>query len=787
MIHSYWYIADTPAPALLGLPACEKLAVVQVNCAVKTTQPDRSLTGTAPTQAARAAKPPAARTSKSKCIKSTDDLMKEFPDRFTGIGKFPGEYKIRLHPDVHPVIHAPRKCPIALCPKVKEHLAKMEALGVITHVDHPTDWVSSITYIQKANSELCLCLDLHDLNRAICHNHHKMPTVEEVTHEFTNLHYFTKLNAHHGYWSIVLDEESSLLTTFISPFGRYHFLHLPFGLVCSQDIFQKKMDQFLEECPWCIGVADDITIHGCTEAEHDAHLQNLMQVAHKYGVVFNPQKMHVKAPAINFFGCLYNANGVHLDPEKVDAVHALPAPMNVTELQEFLGMVTYLSPFVHGLSTLTTPLWELLRKDADFTWNASYEATFEWVKQAIISDTTLRYFDPSLPVTIQVDASQVGLGAALLQNNKPVAFASKALTNAECRIANIKREMLAVVFGAERFCTYIYGWSFTIKSDHKLLESISRKNLADTPAGLQCMMLCLQGYDLTICYHPGKEMVIPDSLSQFSTWPGPDFPLDITIHHAHITPTHKEAFQQAFISSPEMQALANLIITGWPKDIKDVPHPLHQYWKHRETLIIKDSLVLQGEVLVIPPAKREGVLHKLYQFHQGITKSQLLMHGSFFRPSINKAIEEVVCQCETCTQFQSQNTAVPLTPSCPWEMCATDIFTLEGVDHLVVGNFYSKMIFVQCIPPGQSNANKVVLLLKEMFSEHGIPKVLSSDNGPQYVSAQFANFCISWGIAHETSSLHYLQSNGFAKACIKSVKHALNEPSTGLPIHSLPC
>ena len=226
-----------------------------------------------------------------------------------------------------------------------------------------------------------------------------------------------------------------------------------------------------------------------------------------------------------------------------------------------------------------------------------------------------------------------------------------------------------------------------------------------------------------------------------------------------------------------MQALADLIITGWPKDIKEVPHPLHPYWQHRETLTIEDSLVLQGEALIIPPAKRERVLHQLHQFHQGIMKSQLLMHGSFFWPGINKVIEEVVFQCETCTQFQSQNAAVPLTPtpipSHPWQMCATNIFTLEGVDHLVMGDFYSKMIFVQCIPPGESNANKVVSLLKEMFSEHGIPQVLHSDNDPQYVSAQFANLCISWGITHKTSSLHYPQSNGFAKACIKSVKHIL--------------
>ena len=640
---------NTPGPALLGLPACKRLVVVQVNCAVGTTQPNRSLTGTAPTQAARVAKPHAARIPKPKCIKSTDNMMREFPDRFTGIGKLPGEYKKQLHSDTHPLIHAPRKCPIALCPKINEHLANMEALGVITHIDQPTDWVSSITYAQKANGELHLCLNLHDLNRAIYCNHHKTPTVEEVTHKFANSHYFTKLDAHHGYWSIVLDEESSLLTTFNSPFGRYHFPCLPFGLVCSQDIFQKKMHQFLEECPGCIGITNDITIHGYTEAEHDANLQNLMCVAHKYGVVFNPQKMHVKVPAINTFGCLYNANGIHLDLEKVDAVHAYPAPTNVTEPQEFLSIVTYLSPFICGLSTLTAPLLELLRKDANFTWNASYEATFQQVKQAIISDTTLRYFDPLLPVTIQVNALQVGLGTALLPDNKTVAFASKAFTDAEHRFANIEREMLAVVFGAERFHTYIYRWSFMIKSDHKLLESISRKNLADTPAWLQCMMLHLQGYDLTICYHPGKEMLIPDTLSRFSPQPGPDLPLDITIHYAHIMPDCKEASQQAFISDPEMQALANLSITDWPKDIKKVPHPLCPYWQPRETLTVEDGLVLQGEALIIPPAKRERVLHQLHQFHQGIIKSQLLAHRSFFWPGINKAIKEVVCQCETCT------------------------------------------------------------------------------------------------------------------------------------------
>ena len=125
-----------------------------------------------------------------------------------------------------------------------------------------------------------------------------MPIVEEVAHEFVHSCYFTKMDTCHGYSPIILDQESSLLSTFNSPFGRYHFLHLPFGLFCSQDIFQKKMDQILGECQGCIGITDDITVHGHTEEEHDACLQNLMLIAHKYGLVLNPQK-HTWRPQLS--------------------------------------------------------------------------------------------------------------------------------------------------------------------------------------------------------------------------------------------------------------------------------------------------------------------------------------------------------------------------------------------------------------------------------------------------------------------------------------------------------
>ena len=265
----------------------------------------------------------------------------------------------------------------------------MVKLGVITPVDEPTDWVSSVAYAWKASGKLHISLDPCDLNNAICSDHHCTPTVDEVAHEFAHSKYFTKLDARHRYWAVVLDSKSSLLTTFNTPHGQYHFLHLPFGLGFSQDVFQKRMDQILEECEGCLGIADDITVHGHMEAEHDAHLWKLMEVTQKCGLVFNPKKTQVKAPMVKFFGCIYDESGVHPDPEKVDVVHALPTPTDITELQEFLGMATYLSPFIPGLSTLTASLSELLKKDTKFSWDASYQTAFQHVKDAVVSDTTL--------------------------------------------------------------------------------------------------------------------------------------------------------------------------------------------------------------------------------------------------------------------------------------------------------------------------------------------------------------------------------------------------------------
>ena len=177
-------------------------------------------------------------------------------------------------------------------------------------------------------------------------------------------------------------------------------------------------------------------------------------------------------------------------------------------------------------------------------------------------------------MTIQVDASGKGLGAALIQDDGPVAFTSKALTPTEQHYANNERELLACVFGAEHFWTYVFGRHFTIESDHRSLEQISMKNLADAPVRLQRMLLRLQDYDFTIKYCPGEEMVIADTLSRYSPEDTPEILLDISVNHVYIDAEKKRDYQLAIKDDPLLSALADTIITGWPDDIKDVPKAL---------------------------------------------------------------------------------------------------------------------------------------------------------------------------------------------------------------------
>ena len=189
-------------------------------------------------------------------------------------------------------MHTPWKCPIAIQPLVDKKLDKLLEQEVIVPVTEPTDWVSSLAYSWKADGDLrtCLnptrtCLNPTHLNKAIRQDHYRTPTLEEITHELAGSTKFTKVDGSSSYYCIVLNYESSLLTTFNTYRGRFCFVCLPFRLACTQDIFQSLMDQILDHCEVVIGIADDIIIHGKDDAEHDRRLHKFMEVAREHGLV----------------------------------------------------------------------------------------------------------------------------------------------------------------------------------------------------------------------------------------------------------------------------------------------------------------------------------------------------------------------------------------------------------------------------------------------------------------------------------------------------------------------
>ena len=752
-------VCDTTRPAILGLDTSQRLGLVKLTYAIDRAPELRSHQG-------------------ASQIVSVTELKEQYPNQFDSIGNFSGQYHIVLQDDAHPVVHAPRKCSIHIRDELKTTIDEMEANDVIRRVTEPTDWVSSIAVSRKANGQLRVCLDPKHLNKAIKRCHHVTPTVEEITHKLAGAKTFSKLDAKNGYWSVHLDAESQLLTTFNSPFGRYCYKRMPFGLVMSQDVFQHRMDQILEQCEGVIGIADDIIVFGDSQQSHDKNLHALMKVAAKSGLKFNSSKCTINQKRVAFFGMVYDEHGVHPDPSKVRAVKSMPVPSNKTQLQEFLGMVTYLSPFIPNLSSRTSDLRDLLRQDREFVWTENHQKALDALRDQICESATLRYFDKNKPTVVQVDASSKGLGAVLLQDGQPVAYASKALSDAETRYANIEREMLAVVFGCERFHTYVFGKHFTVESDHKPLQMIHQKPLTSAPPRLQRMLLRLQQYDFELVYRPGKDVPIADSLSRSPEHDNTHIALDMQINFVQFSAQRIADVKRETDEDPTLSQLKRVIGQGWPERMKDLPPQLRPYWSFRDELSVEDGVVMKGPRVVVPKSMYEYVLEKLHEGHQGSVKTKLRARDCVYWVNINSDIEKVVAQCSTCQEHQKSQPKERLLPhelpTRPWEILGTDLFHFNGREYLIIADYYSKFPFVRRMPV-ECTSKAVIEATQQIFSEQGIPAKVISDNGPHFASSAYKQFASDWGFAHVTSSPHFPQSNGFVERAIQTVKRTLKK------------
>lgn len=316
-----------------------------------------------------------------------------FADIFSGLGQLKDvEYSIKLKPGSVGTVVPARRVPVALQEKVLMELQRMEQQGVITKVTEPTEWSSHMVTVVKKD-KVRICLDPTALNRELLRENYPMPTLEDIVPRLSGAKFFSTLDAASGFWQIKLTEESSKICTMSTPYGRYRFLRMPFGISSAPEIFQAAMHRLLDGLPGVAVVMDDILVWGKTRDEHDCHLTLLLTRCREHNLRLNLKKCTFLQTEVRYLGHILTTQGLRIDPERVQAILEIPEPKTSKQLQVFLGTVNFVQRFIPNMSVLTEPLRELLRKDNAWVWTEKQQASFEALRQILITAPVLSYFD----------------------------------------------------------------------------------------------------------------------------------------------------------------------------------------------------------------------------------------------------------------------------------------------------------------------------------------------------------------------------------------------------------
>ena len=532
-------------------------------------------------------------------------ILPEYADVFKGIGTLPGgPYHIKLKGSYKPVQHLPRSVPLGMQSAYRAELDRLVKEGIITEVHEHTEWINSIVPVMKEDGSLRLCLDPKDLNKAIERNQWYARTLDDILPELAQSKYFTVKDAMSGFWHMLLDLRSSLLTTFNTPWGKYRWLRMPFDLKVSGDVFQERLDRVLRLVPGVLRIADDIVVHGATENTHDGTVLVLCETTRLNSLSLNAKKMQFKSTDCKFFRHKLTPDRIQVDPKKIEAIIQMDPPQNITSLQSFNGMVNYLKKFSQVLSELSEPLRRLCKSGVEWAWESKQQNAFKAIKRVITTLPVLAYFDKTKKHTIQCDASKKGLGVVLLQESKPVMYMSRALTETEQRYSNIERELLAIVFALERLNHYTFGRTITVQSDHQPLQSIWKKLIVSTSPRLQRLLLRLAHYDINIEFLRGKENVVADTLSrvcplQSSNSKTKESNTDVVpVHHitqnAPVSHTRLQELRLATQSDPTLCSLSKIIHKGWSQSKKDCLEQVLEFWDFRQEISEENGILYKS-------------------------------------------------------------------------------------------------------------------------------------------------------------------------------------------------
>jgi len=698
----------------------------------------------------------------------SQEIESEYPDLFQGVGKLKTkQITLYIDPSVKPVAQPLRRTPFNLRNKVEDKINELVALDIIEAVDGPTPWVNPVVVVPKANNEIRLCIDMRRANEAIIRGRHPIPTVDDILQDMNGSTTFSKLDLKWGYHQLELAPESREITTFVTHAGLYRYKRLLFGVSSASEQYQHEIATVLTGIEGVQNISDDIIVHGKDQATHDERLHAAMKRLRECGLTLNRKKCQFNMDRLVFMGILLSQKGIGPTEERVKAVTEAREPETMAEVRSFLGLVGFSSRFIPEFATLSEPLRKLTRNDVPFEFWPEQKAAFKALKDSLAKANTLAYFDKTAPTKVIADAGPVGIGAVLVQHQKdglvPVCYASRCLTSCERRYSQTEREALSLVWACEKFHVYIYGMQFELVTDHKPLEVIYGPR-SKPSARIERWVLRLQPYDYKVIHIPGRKN-IADSLSrlmckgQSSSNHIDDTDEYVRLIAVSATPKALTTRQveEASESDDELRSVRDAIQTGRFEKCKTFMHVASE-------LCAIGQLVLRGTRIVIPQKLRPQVLALAHEGHLGVVGTKSNLRSRVWWPGIDKAAERYCRTCHGCQLVARPDHPEPVRstvlPDGPWQDLAIDILGPFPTGHsvLVIVDYYSRYYEYDILTV--TTAEKIIDCLEDAFSRHGLPVTIKSDNGPQFRSDEFREYCDNNDITHLKVTAKWAPANG---------------------------
>jgi hypothetical protein len=392
----------------------------------------------------------------------------------------PCDHRIHLLPDTAPVAVHPYRYPQLQKDELERQVAVMLAQGII--------WISILPFsapmllVRKADGTWHFCIDYRVLNAMTSKDKFPIPVVDELLDELHGARFFTKLDLHSGYHQVRMHPDDIEMTAFRTHHGHFEFLVMPFGLSNAPATFQALMNDVLSPYlrRFVLVFFDDILIYSSSWAEHLQHVSIIFNELRGHRLHLKRSKCSFGTTSIAYLGHVISADGVAMDVDKVTAVTAWPTPQSPRALRGFLGLAGYYWKYIRDFGLIAAPLTCLLRRDA-FSGDEEATTAFAALKRALMTGPILQMLDFDMPFMVDCDASGIGFGAFLHQDEGPLAFFSRPFAARHNKLAAYERELIGLVQAVRHWRPYLWGRSFRVRTDHYSLKFLLDQRLSTVP------------------------------------------------------------------------------------------------------------------------------------------------------------------------------------------------------------------------------------------------------------------------------------------------------------------